>query len=131
MSVLDHEKLNVYQRSLDFVRFADSLLETIPKRLASHDQLERAATSIPLNIAEGDGKFTAADRCRFFDIASGSALGCAAVLDVLLRKGVIEPSQANEGKEILRVIVAMLVGLICNNSTERVHEEQATYNELD
>ncbi len=58
-----------------------------PKSLAVVDQLDRASTSIPLNIAEGNGKFTGADRCRFFDIARGSALECAASLDVLRSKG--------------------------------------------
>ena len=41
------------------------------------DQLDRASTSIPLNIAEGNGKYTLKDRCRFFDTAHGSALECA------------------------------------------------------
>src|SRR5947207_6782236 len=43
-----------------------------------------ASTSIPLNIAEGNGKFSAKDRARFFEMARGSALECAACLDVLL-----------------------------------------------
>src|SRR5438067_12729265 len=43
-----------------------------------------ASTSIPLNIAEGNGKFSARDRARFFEMARGSTLECAACLDVLL-----------------------------------------------
>jgi len=82
----DHEKLNVYQEAIKFVVWSDEILETLPKNLAVHDQLDRAATSISLNIAEGNGKYTAADRCRFFDIARGSALECAACLDVLVAK---------------------------------------------
>jgi four helix bundle protein len=35
-----------------------------------------------VNIAEGDGKRSEADRCRSYDIARGSAHECAAVLDV-------------------------------------------------
>ena len=67
----DHEKLDVYQDAIGFVSWADELLEGIPKSLAVHNQLDRASTSIPLNIAEGNGKYTAADRCRFFDMARG------------------------------------------------------------
>ncbi|MEI8123293.1 MAG: four helix bundle protein, partial [bacterium] len=82
----DHEKLSVYQESIKFVVWSDEILETLPKNLAVQGQLDRAATSISLNIAEGNGKYTAADRCRFFDIARGSALECAACLDVLVAK---------------------------------------------
>jgi hypothetical protein len=53
----------------------DELLERLRKSLAVRNQLDRALTSIPLNLAKGNGKFTNADRCRFFDIARGSALG--------------------------------------------------------
>ena len=119
MSQFDHEKLNVYQDSIRFVSWTEVLLQTIPKSIAAHNQLDRASTSVPLNIAEGNGKHTSADRCRFFDIARGSALECAACLDVLVAKGVVEAGKAGEGKERLVNIVSMLVGLIRSNSEER------------
>lgn len=126
----DHEKLQIYQRALDFIVLVEAILEKLPKRVAGHDQLERASTSIPLNIAEGKGKFTSADRCRFFDIARGSALECAATLDVLSR-GLVSAEAAAEGKEMLREIVSMLVGLIRSHSKDRVYEEQGAYNFRD
>jgi four helix bundle protein len=43
-----------------------------------------------LNIAEGNGKHTSADRCRYFDIARGSAIECTACLDVLIAKKKID-----------------------------------------
>jgi four helix bundle protein len=84
--LFDHEKLEVYQASLSFIAWLEPVLQKAPKSLAVADQLDRASTSIPLNIAEGNGKFTGADRCRFFDIARGSALESAAALDVLVAK---------------------------------------------
>ncbi|PXA03419.1 hypothetical protein DDZ13_12050 [Coraliomargarita sinensis] len=60
------------------------------------------------------GKFTAPDRCRFFDIARGPALECAAALDVLQRKSLATDGQVHEGKECLLEIVSMLVGLVKN-----------------
>jgi len=117
----DHEKLDVYQDAIGFVSWVDELLEKIPKSLAVYNQLDRASTSIPLNIAEGNGKYTAAaDRCRFFDIARGSALECAACLDVLVAKKRIDSADA--GKAILVRIVSMLVGLIRSTSGSRVYE---------
>jgi four helix bundle protein len=126
----DHEKLDVYQASIQFVSWADELLEQLPKSLAVTNQLDRASTSIPLNLAEGNGKFTDKDRCRFFDIARGSALECAACLDVLVAKNRISNTdEAEEGKAQLVRIVSMLVGLIRRTSPDRVHEAQGEYGE--
>ena len=111
--------------AIKFVVWSDGILETIPRTLAVHDQLDRAATSISLNIAEGNGKYTAADRCRFFDIARGSALECAACLDVLVAKKKLV--DAGLGKSILVRIVSMLVGLIRSTSPDRVHENTVSY----
>ena len=121
----DHEKLDAYQDAIRFVSWVDELLEGIPKSLAVYNQLDRASTSIPLNIAEGNGRYTAADRCRFFDIARGSALECAACLDALVAKKHIDSADA--GKAILLRIVSMLVGLIRSTSARRVHEASAEY----
>jgi four helix bundle protein len=81
------------------------------------DQLDRASTSIALNIAEANGKYAPKDRCRFFDIAHGSALECAAGLDILVAKAKLAQDQVRPGKEILQRIVRMLMGLIKRNST--------------
>lgn len=123
----DHEKLEVYQISLRFVASATEILERIPKTLAVHNQLDRASTSIPLNIAEGTAKFTAADRCRFFDIARGSAVECAACLDVLVTKKLLTALEIEEGKTLLISIVAMLVGLIRSQEGTRVREDTDEY----
>ena len=127
MPEFDHEKLNVYQSALAFIDWLHPILDDVPKSLAARDQLDRASTSIPLNIAEGNGKFTENDRCRFFDIARGSALECAAGLDVLIAKKLMSAEAVSEGKKRLVAIVSMLVGLIKSNSSWRVHEESASY----
>ncbi|HEV7926983.1 MAG TPA: four helix bundle protein [Verrucomicrobiae bacterium] len=120
--LFDHEKLEVYRESLAFVAWLEPLLQKLPKTIAVRDQLDRASTSIVLNLAEGNGKYTAPDRCRFFDIARGSALECAAALDVLTSQGRAEVTLVANGKERLRRIVSMLVGLIKANSDYRLHE---------
>ena len=130
-AVFDHEKLNVYQRSLDFVEFTEEVLAKLPKSLAAHNQLDRASTSMPLNLAEGNGEFTGKDRCRFFDIARGSALECAAALDVLVRRKQLDQDQSDSGKQILKEIVSMIVGLIRSQDGGRAYEDQAAYNDED
>jgi len=88
--LFDHEKLNVYSQALDFITWVAVVLERVPKNVAVYNQLDRASTSIPPNIAEGTGKFTAPDRCRYYDSARGSALECAAALDVLVAKQILQ-----------------------------------------
>lgn len=118
----DHEKLEVYHECLAFIRWLEPLLQRLPKSLSVRDQLDRASTSIPLNVA-GNGKFTSPDRCRYFDSARGSALECAAALDVLNANGLIEEVASGPGKDMLLKIVSMLVGLVRANSDYRFREE--------
>lgn len=119
MRRFDHEKLKVYQQSITFVAWVSNLLESIPRSMAVHDQLDRASTSVSSNIAEVNGKSTAKDRCKFFDTARVSALECAACLDVLLAKKRIDSGTAEIGKASLLEVVSMLVGLIRSNSPDR------------
>jgi four helix bundle protein len=124
----DHEKLRVYQEALAFVAFADSLLGELSMKAAARDQLDRASTSIPLNIAEGNGKRSRVDRCRYLDIARGSALECAACLDVLVIKKQISAERAASGKEILVPVVSMLIGLL-QSFDASFQEDAADYGE--
>ena len=101
----DHEKLHVYE----------------------HAQLDRASTSVPLNIAEGNGKFAMHDRCRFIEIARGSALECAACLDVLVAKGLCDRDRIAPGKKDLFGILSRLTGLQ-NSRLARVQEEPGEYH---
>jgi four helix bundle protein len=108
----DHEKLNVYQVSLAFNEWVGELLPSIEAKAAAKDHLDRATTSIPLNIAEGNGKFSKRDRVRFFDIARGSALEAAASVDVLVSRKLMTGTQVISPKEQLVQIVNMVVGLL-------------------
>ena len=67
MQEFDHEKLDVYQAAIDFVVMADDVVEHLPRgRAYLADQLQRAATSIPLNVAEGAGEFSRQEKARFY-----------------------------------------------------------------
>src|SRR5690349_23181104 len=103
----DDEKLDVYRESIAFCGWVGEFLAAISAKAAAKDQLDRASTSIPLNIAEGNGKFSARDRARFFEMARGSALECAACLDVLLTRKLATEQQVAEKKERLARIVQM------------------------
>src|SRR5213592_4617760 len=125
----DHEKLDVYREAIDFCGWADDFLAAISAKAAAKDQLDRASMSIPLNIAEGNGKFSARDRARFLEMARGSALECAACLDVLLVRKLTTEQQVEPQKEKLVRIVQMLVGLLKKFSERAgiLRENEAAY----
>lgn len=118
----DHEKLQVYQAALEFFRWSDAVLDRIPKAAAVSSPLDRARTSIPLNIAEGNAKFTATDKCRYVDIAHGSTVECAACLDLLFIKQLVSETDLEAGKKLLRRLVRLLVGLIKSKLPDRFGE---------
>jgi four helix bundle protein len=122
----DHEKLRAYQEALKFAAWVDPIIEKLPSRLAARDQLDRASTSIVLNIAEGNGKRSHPDRCRYLDTARGSALECAACLDVLVVRKKLTQEEIAEGKVSLAAVVSLVSGLIAHFGGN-VHEEQAAY----
>jgi four helix bundle protein len=108
----DHEKLDVYRYSIVFCAWVGDFLPLITVKPSAKDQLERASTSIPLNIAEGNGKFSAKDRARFLEMARGSALECAACLDVLVARKLATSEQIAAAKADLAKIVRMTIGLL-------------------
>jgi four helix bundle protein len=87
----------------------------------ARDQLLRASQSIPLNIAEGKGKGTNADRRRFFEIARGSALECASIQDCLEACEGLAAAQDAQGKAMLTRIVSMLTKLGQRDHEGREH----------
>src|SRR6266478_8056157 len=126
----DHEKLDVYQEAIAFCGWVGELLSQISAKAAAKDHFDRALTSLPLNIAEGNGKFSDADRSRFLEIARGSALECAACLDVLAVRKIIATERIVPAKEQLVRIVNMLMGMLKKFSgrAEFLREEEASYS---
>jgi len=110
--MLSFQKLDVYKCAIEFLALAAQVSVDVPRGNAPIlDQLKRAATSIPLNIAEAAGRTGQADAARTYAIARGSAMECAAVLDALLVLTVVEPETHQRGCELLERIVAMLTRL--------------------
>jgi four helix bundle protein len=107
-----HQRLAVYRRSIDFVAWSHELLDGIDAPDSARLQLERASTSVPLNIAEGNVKSSPRDRRRYWEIALGSAAECAAILDVLVARRLLSETDDAAGLDSLERIVSMLVRLV-------------------
>ena len=113
MKKFDHEKLEVYKASIEFVAAANMVIQSLPRgKSYLTDQLQRAAASIPLNIAEGAGEFSPKEKARFYRMARRSATECAAIFDVCVSLELVTVEDISEPREALLKIVAMLVGLI-------------------
>ena len=106
-AMLSHESLDVYQLALKFHLGVMSLL---PQRGSPtlRDQLERASISIILNIAEGAGRRSPADRRRYFVIAQGSTYECSAILDILRLRRIAQPSRCVAARNYAVRIAQML-----------------------
>lgn len=109
MNRLSHEKLDVYQRAVEFLAIAMELIESIPSGNGTIvDQLKRASISVVLNIAEGAGHPSLEKRQHHYAIARGSALECGSALDVCKILNIGKQNIIPKGKDTLVSVVAML-----------------------
>jgi four helix bundle protein len=112
VEVLDHEKLDVYQCAVEAVVAVNRVLLSVPRGNGHlSDQLFRAATSIPLNIAEGSGEVRRLEKARFYRMARRSATESAAVLDLISALQLSPSDSVLEAKRLIARVVAMLVRL--------------------
>jgi len=110
--MLSFQKLDVYRCAIEFFARSTRLPRNLPKgNAALIEQLRRAALSVPLNIAEAAGRISEADASRHYAIARGSAMECAAILDVLCVLAAVEEAERCEAAELLARVVAMLTRL--------------------
>ena len=107
------EKLIVYQKAVAFADAVCTVTKGFPRGYYFlTDQLNRASLSVAANIAEGNGRFTKADRKNFFGIARGSVQECVPLLELTARQKLLEAQRHQELKADLEEIAKMLFGLI-------------------
>ena len=126
-NLFDHDRLDDYRLSIEYVaKVFDSARSLEGLHRHARDQWFRASQSIPLNIAEGNGKRSLKDRARFLDIARGSALEFAAIQEVLVVSGGLCRETSFELKSNLVRIVAMLTRMAMK--FDGVSESPSEYN---
>ncbi len=116
-----HEKLTVYEKALDFVHMRRELLDRVSRRVIACDHLDRGAESILLNIAHASSCWSPKDRIVYLGHANGSALECAACLDILVVRMRLKTRDVFPGKVRLKEIVSMLISMK-KTASNRVRE---------
>ena len=111
--MFDFEKLEVYQIAktlvIDTLKFlySNSSLDPYIK-----DQWKKASMDILLNLSEGTGRMTAADKKHFITVARSSVFECVAILEVVSQLGHIPLAEAQGYYERYEKVSKMLLGMI-------------------
>jgi len=105
-----HETLDVYKVGLDFMRWFLGLpgVGDLPDRWCR--EIDKSGTSVVLNVAEGNGRYSELDHRRFVEVAAGSAVKARVYLDLYAQKAVPGGLDLAPGTELLGRILAMLSG---------------------
>jgi four helix bundle protein len=115
ISMFDFEKLIVYQKAKVFNSETRNYLKTTKLDLTTVDQLRRASLSIVLNIAEGSGRFSKADRRNFFIISRSSVFEVVAIYDVLKDESLISNEDFSGlymlAEELSKILLTMIKNL--------------------
>ena len=109
----DFERLEVYQKALDFIEAIFALTEQLPQRVqySLGDQLRRAALSICNNVAEGSQKRGPAKR-QFYGYALDSARECVPMLELSRRRRLVSQEEYEKFSDTCFRIASMLYALI-------------------
>lgn len=109
----EFRKLRVYKQALQLTKVILAATKCFPKEelYALTAQLRKACYSIVLNIAEGAGRGSNRDFCRFLDYALGSSYECMACLDIALTNEYVVQEEYDRLYAALDTINSMLVGL--------------------
>jgi len=116
----NYKDLKVWEKAHLFTLKVYEASKTLPKdeTYSLTNQLRRAASSIPANIAEGCGKHSKAELARFLNIALGSAneagdfLLLSKDLKYLAEEKFVE---LTENINEIKAMLISLVGKVCNN----------------
>lgn len=113
-TVKSYRDLVAWQRARDLVKKVYLLTAKFPvgERLGLTSQMDRAAVSVPSNIAEGYGRATTQDYLHFLRIARGSAYELETQLVLAEDLGLCTQAASSKVVETLQEVIRVLQGLI-------------------
>lgn len=112
--VRTYRDLLVWQRAMDLVVLAYQLGKRLPKEelYGLVSQIRRAATSVPANIAEGQGRRHTAEFLNFLGIANGSLMELETHIIASQRLGFLSDVDIQKSMEAAAHVGRMLAGLV-------------------
>jgi four helix bundle protein len=136
MGVQSHRDLVVWQKGMDLFVEVYKVTDLLPskEKFGLISQMQRAAASVPANIAEGQGRLHRGDFVRFLSISRGSLMEVETYLEGTVRLGYLSNAQISVAWELCQDVARLLNGLLRalskSPSGNRISEETADY-ELD
>ena len=108
------ETLEVWQQAMKLVETIYHISSTFPtqEQFGLTSQLRRAAISIPLNIAEGKGRYHKKEFIQFLYNARGSLYETVTLLKIALNLHYLTEKQQQDLLQVVREIMSKLSGLI-------------------
>lgn len=107
------ENLDVYKRALKLSIEAIKKAKDFDYKYSRiRDQFIGAIISIPLNIAEGNGRFGSKEKSNFYKIARGSTFECIPIISICVSLGLLSEKENENFRQELNDIAMMLSGLI-------------------
>ena len=109
----DYHDLRVWTEAITLAADTYRLTRRLPaaEKYGLVSQLRRAAVSVSANIAEGCGRASDREFCRFLRIARGSAHEVASLLTVCVRLELVTEADVNEVRraadEVSRLLTAL------------------------
>ena len=126
-----YRKLLVYQHAMMLLEDVYHLTKQFPSSELHGltNQIQRAAVSIPSNIAEGVGRFSIKDRIRFIDISNGSVMEVMCQLEIAHKLGYISDEELQTQDTKIATLAKMILGLRKNlevklNNNQRLSDEE-------
>jgi four helix bundle protein len=111
---LNHQKLQVYTASREFVLECYRLTKSLPsdEKFGMITQIRRAALSVHLNIAEGSSRKSEVERKRYYELARGSVIEIDAALDVAEDLGYLRTITVEKLGQSMIKCFKLLTGMI-------------------
>ncbi|MDP3910085.1 MAG: four helix bundle protein [Gemmatimonadales bacterium] len=112
--IRSYRDLTVWQRAMDLADMTYEFAKRFPRdeRFALTSQVQRAAVSIPSNIAEGHGREHLREYLHHLSIANGSLMELETQVAIALRRGYVDSAEAQRCLDLSGDVGRLLAGLV-------------------